>query len=483
MNFQMHVSELNCSRPSQPQYSTPQRNALSNGNKTQQWLARSIGWLLCVFATAGNLTGQVNSAAPLGTSSELPDVVFIISDDQAWNDYSFMGHDKIQTPHLDQLASESLTFARGYVPDSLCRPSLATMISGLYPHQHGIVGNDPPASTPGEGRMGRYRTPAYQADIEQYLKLHIDRIETLPDRLKPLGYTSFQTGKWWEGNPSRGGFDQGMTHGDHIRGGRHCDEGLKIGREGLEPIEEFISQSRSADKPYFLWYAPFLPHAPHNPPAELLAKYLPLAPSEPIAKYWAMCEWFDQTIGQLREIINEQGRPDNTLILYVCDNGWINLKDRSAYAPKSKRSQYDGGIRTPIMVHWPGHVKPQRDELNLASSIDLVPTTMALVGLPADPQLPGINLTNRTQVAARDTLYGEILEHDIQSMDDPQTSLMYRWVIEKQRKVIVPNPDRVPDGVVELYDLQQDPWEENNLAKENTEEVNRLTAKLDAWWP
>ncbi len=458
------------------------RCTCSTEGRLRPWLAWVFYALICALPMAGKVHGQENPASQ-SADSKLPDVVFIISDDQAWSDYSFMGHEHIQTPHIDQLAREALTFTRGYVPDSLCRPSLATMISGLYPHQHGIVGNDPPASTPGEGRMARYRSPDYQADIEQFLKLHIDRIDTLPDRLKPLGYTSFQTGKWWEGKPSRGGFDRGMTHADHNRGGRHGDDGLKIGREGMEPIKDFINQSRTAGKPYFLWYAPFLPHTPHNPPQALLTKYRPLAPSEPIAKYWAMCEWFDQTIGQLREIINQQGRPDNTVILYVCDNGWINLKDKSAYAPKSKRSQYDGGIRTPIMVHFPGRVKPQRDEVNLASSIDLVPTTMALVGLPVDARLPGINLTDRAQVTARDTLYGEIFEHDIQSMDDPETSLMYRWVIEKKRKVIVPNPARVPDGVVELYDLQQDPWEETNLAQQNADEVKRLTAKLDAWWP
>jgi arylsulfatase A-like enzyme len=438
---------------------------------------------LCCVGLAEFSRGQEQPSSA-AKAAQLPDVVFIISDDQAWSDYSFMGHPHIETPHLDRLARESQLFTRGYVPDSLCRPSLATMFSGLYPHQHGIVGNDPPATSAGEGgRQNRYRTAAYQADIEQFLKLHIDRIDTLPDRLKGLGYTSLQTGKWWEGTPARGGFDKGMTHGDPNRGGRHGDEGLKIGREGLAPIQEFISQARSAQQPYFLWYAPFLPHAPHNPPAELLAKYLPKAPSESIAKYWAMCEWFDQTIGELRQVIQQQGRPDNTLIVYVCDNGWINLKDRSAYAPKSKRSQYDGGTRTPIMLHWPSRVAPQRDEKNLASSIDLVPTVMALVGLPSDSRLPGINLTDPSQVAARDTIYGEIFEHDIQSMDDPETSLMYRWVIEKGTKAIVPNPARVPDGVPELYDLSADPWEEKNLAQENTAEYKRLAAKLDAWWP
>ncbi len=437
-----------------------------------------------VQATMAVAQDQAGSAVPKTSASQRPDIIFLISDDQAWNDYSMMGHPHIKTPNIDQLAREGLTFTRGYVPDSLCRPSLATMISGLYPHQHGIVGNDPPSLIESGTRMGRYRSAEYQQAIEQYLKLHIDQMETLPDRLKPLGYVSYQTGKWWEGNPSRGGFDAGMTHGDPNRGGRHGDDGLDIGRGGVQPIKDFVSKARADDQPYFLWYAPFLPHAPHNPPEELLAKYLPLAPTESIAKYWAMCEWFDQSIGEVRQVVNQLGRPDNTIMVYVCDNGWINLPDKSAYAPKSKRSQYDGGIRTPIMVHWPGHVAAKRDETHLASSIDLVPTVMSLIGLPSDGSLPGIDLTNDNQVASRDTIYGEILEHDIQSMDDPKTSLLYRWVIQGNRKVIIPNLQRVTDGVVELYDLASDPWEETNLATQasSAAEVAAMKAKLDLWW-
>ena len=134
-----------------------------------------------------------------------------------------------------------------------------------------------------------------------------------------------------------------MTHGDHNRGARHGDKGLEVGRTTMQPVEQFVSEARKSDKPYFLWYAPMLPHTPHDPPADLLTKYKSLAPTESIAKYWAMCERFDNSIGELRAIIAKNGRPDNTLIVFACDNGWINLPNQSAYAPKSKRSQYDGG--------------------------------------------------------------------------------------------------------------------------------------------
>jgi uncharacterized sulfatase len=152
-----------------------------------------------------------------------PNVVLILSDDQAWTDYGFTGHKEIETPNLDRLARQSVVFTRGYVPMSLCRPSLMSLITGRYPHEHGITGNDPPKG----------------ADRAQMLKF-VERAQTLPKLLGKRDYLSMQAGKWWEGNYRLGGFTHGMTHGDPARGGRHGDEGLKIGREGLQPIFDFL---------------------------------------------------------------------------------------------------------------------------------------------------------------------------------------------------------------------------------------------------
>ena len=137
-----------------------------------RWLAALITFnLLIAFNLLTAIcSAQGNDSAPPNTSAStqsLPDIVYILGDDQAWTDYGFMNHAHIQTPNLDRLAREGLLYTRGYVPDSLCRPSLATMISGLYPHQHGIVGNDPPPSASDKrakaGRGGRYRDADYQS--------------------------------------------------------------------------------------------------------------------------------------------------------------------------------------------------------------------------------------------------------------------------------------------------------------------------------
>ena len=420
--------------------------------------------------------------ASAADSGQRPNVVMLISDDQAWGDYGFMGHPQIKTPALDKFAAESLTFTRGYVPDSLCRPSLATMVTGLYPRRHGIVGNDPPVpQSLGHSKRLARRDPLYTAVRERYID-RIDHVPTLPKMLRDLGYVSHQSGKWWEGHYSRGGFTHGMTHGDRATGGRHGDDGLVIGRKGLKPVFNFIDDAVDRKTPFMVWYAPFMPHTPHTPPQRLLDKYMKLTDSIHVAKYWAMCEWFDETCGQLLDYLDQKGVADNTIVVYVCDNGWIQSTDNAHYAPRSKRSQYDGGVRTPIMVRWPGHITPRMDTTHLASSLDLAPTILAACGLKPTAEMPGINLADDDAVAKRDTLCGAIYEHDIVAMDDPAASLKYLWCIEGEYKLILPNAKRVTDEGPELFHITADPHEQNNLAAADPQRLQAMTKKLQAWW-
>ena len=222
------------------------------------------------------LVGGLNACTER-TPPERPNIVLIISDDQSWQDYSFLGHEHIETPRIDQLAAEGLTFTRGYTAAPLCRPALASMSTGLYPHQHKVVGNDPVFDFGSSTRYGE-EWLKIRAEANEAVVAGFEQLPTLADILGGAGYVSLQTGKWWEGNPSRGGFTKGMTHGDPARGGRHGDDGLKIGREGLDKIYDFIEDARADDNPFFIWYAPFLPHAPHTPPDSLRDKYLPVSP-------------------------------------------------------------------------------------------------------------------------------------------------------------------------------------------------------------
>ena len=417
----------------------------------------------------------------VGAASSLlarpPNVVLIIGDDMAWSDFGFMGHEKIDTPNLDRLAARSLVFPRGYVTASLCCPSLATIITGLYPYQHRITGNEPPAP-PGLRGKAVYRDPGYRAECVK-MDDSIEKVPTLPRLLGNKGYVSHQSGKWWHGSHRRGGFTHGMTHGDPDRGGRHGDEGLKIGRRGLEPIFRFIEEA--GGRPFFVWYAPFLPHTPHNPPERLLAKYRSRTESLPMAKYWAMCEWFDETCGELLGYLDRKGLADDTLVVYVTDNGWINRRNASRYAPRSKRSPYDGGVRTPILLRWPGRVKPRKDSTPV-SSVDLAPTILAACGLVPTREMRGIDLLDEAALKKRDAVFGAIYLHNARDIHRPEKNLMYRWCVAGRFKLIAPDGVNVEGRDPELYDIVDDPHETRNLAESQRERVRALTGRLDGWW-
>ncbi len=421
---------------------------------------------LCLFVTTA-------FAAP-------PNVVMIIGDDQAWTDYGFMGHPHIATPHLDKLAAQSLIYPHGYVPSSLCRASLATMITGLYPHQHTITSNDPPLPV-GLTVGAAMKDPRYLAERAKMVA-GFEKVPNLAKLLGANGYVSHQSGKWWEGNACRcGGFTEGMTHGDAAKGGRHGDEGLKIGREGLKAVTDFVDKSKADQKPFYVWYAPIMPHQPHNPPARLFEKYKGKHESPFVCKYWAMCEWFDETVGELLGHLDKTGQAENTIVIYLHDNGWIQDPKSAVYAAKSKQSQYDGVVRTPILIRWPNHVKPGRVNA-LASSIDIVPTILAALEMKQETKLPGVNLLLPDTVNKREAVFGEIYEHNAIDIQNPVASLKYRWVIAGHWKLIVPNAARLPNAKRELYDLHADPTEVTNLADKNTEKAAELRTMLDAWW-
>lgn len=434
--------------------------------------------------TVGLLAALVTmSATGLAVAQDLPNIVLVLPDDHGWEDYGFMGHAVVRTANIDKLASEGLLFTRGYVPTGVCRPSLATLATGLYPHQHGITGNDPP---------GGMSDPAGRADMVRVFK----RSRTMMSLLGEKGYVSFQSGKWWEGNPLDHGFTSAMTHGDVTRGGRHGDEGLNIGRQGMQPIYDFIQSA--GKKPFFVWYAPFLPHAPHTPPQRLLDKYQRPDRPLPIARYYAMIEWLDETVGELMGYLDRQGLRDDTLVLYVADNGWLQAETAATQEQtRGKMSPYEAGIRTPIAIRWPGRVKPERDDRTLAGSIDIAPTILRAAGIEPPAAMVGLDLRNRNALAQRTALFGSLFAHTAVDVSRPVANLKYRNVVREDGwKLILPyEPNRnvtmtftgaTADWMAlgpELYNVLDDPRETRNLARERPTIVKQLRALLDQWWP
>lgn len=391
-----------------------------------------------------------------------PNVILIVGDDMGWNDFAFMGSKTVHTPNIDKLASESAVFPNGYVPSSLCRASLATLLTGLYAHQHKICCNDPP-----EGVDRSAMHP------------FIREAPTIPRLLGQAGYESFQTGKFWEGHYSNAGFTDGMT-----TKGRHGDDGLVIGRQTMQPIYDFID--KRVDRPFFVWYAPMLPHQPHNPPQRLLDKYLVPDRDIHLARYYAMCEWFDETVGQLVDYLDRRQLRKNTLLVFVIDNGWIQqtggkTKENLAFAPRSKRSPYDGGVRTPIVLSWPGAIPPGRHD-DLVSTVDIAPTVLAACNVSIPDRMPGASLLNIAKTGKsldRDAVFGEIFVHTCVDIQHPGVNLTHRWVRQGPWKLIVPAAEGEKR---ELFKVSDDPFETDNLADRDPDTLARLQSRLDSWW-
>ena len=431
-----------------------------------------LAWLLPAPG-AGRLWAQQPEAA-----RRRPNLVLILSDDQGYRDFGFMGNDVVRTPNLDRLAAASARFVNGYVPTSVCRPSLATLLTGLYPHQHQIHFNHPPHQAYPERR---------EAD-----RL-IRAVPALPRVLGEAGYTSLQTGKYWEGHYRNAGFDEGMSLGRpaeiekefglrpaHGNG----DAGLAIGRRTMQPLFEFLK--RHGDRPFFLWYAPFLPHTPHNVSAADLKLYegRPGVPAH-YARYYASVTRFDRTVGQLMDFLEKKKLAKDTLFVFLVDNGWAPDPARPQRQDRrSKWSPYERGLRTPILIRWDGHVRPgtYRD---LASSVDFVPTLLAAAGLEgAIKDLPGVNLLpvaqGKQQLTGR-AVFGEIYPNQARALGQPGREVQHRWVRSGRLKLIVPSGGKKKPM---LFDVVADPQERKDLSgdPEHKEKLSELRRRLDRWW-
>ena len=431
--------------------------------------------LLFFFVLCATLPAfAIGAEPPKKPASPPPNIILIISDDQGFGDYGFMGHPHVRTPNLDRLAAQSLLYTRGYVMP-VCSPSLACLLTGKMPHQNGITGNDLSKAQLAARPKGTERAPLVE---------RLTANETLlPKALANAGYRTLQTGKLWNVVYQ----DVGFTHGMTDKTGRHGGDGLDIGRKTMQPIYDFIEQSQAEKKPFFVWYAPMMPHDPHTPPTQFLEHYQGKGLSPKAEKYYGMVEWFDQTCGELDNYLQSHHLAENTVILYLTDNGWD--ADRGYQGDRAKLSPYELGIRTPMFVRWPGKVAPRRDDETLASILDFVPTILKASGAKDTASLPGLDLLDQKAMSERKTVHVEAYTHDIEDLNDPAKSLLATVTINGWSKLITPtglkDEKRAFAGVPAqpaLFDLQKDPLEKNDLSQQRPEEVKRLQALQDAVW-
>ena len=380
---------------------------------------------LCFILTACRVSTENSSPKNQPDPKSPPNIIWIIADDQAYSDFGFMGHDLVKTPHIDKLASESALFPNGYVPTSLCRASLATLMTGKYAFEHGICFNDPPDGIPHDTTF-------------RFLEMQLP----IPQALKSAGYRSLQTGKFWEGVYTNGGFTDGMTEGR-----RHGDKGLRIGRKTMEPIDQFLGDV--GDQPFFIWFAPYLPHAPFDAVESYKEPFQGKGLGKRTIGYYANISWLDDTVGQLMALLEKSGKADNTVIMFIVDNGWLPNRDGESFRdlqnrvlrfdPRSKSSPYEGGVRTPVFVKWPEKI-PAGTYDDLVSSLDLFPTTLSMAGLPLIDGLDGVDLLpfmqQKTSLSER-TIFGEIYYHTSVDLDDPNVNVTHKWARNGDWKLIV----------------------------------------------
>ena len=227
-----------------------------------------------------------------------------------------------------------------------------------------------------------------------------------------------------------------------------------------------------------------------------LGRYLTPGRPERIARYYAMVEWLDETVGELLEFLDKKSL-SNTVVLYVADNGWITTEDRADQpAARAKMSPYEMGVRTPIMIRWPGKIEPGRDDRTLVSSIDLVPTILQAAGIERPANLPGISLLDTEALHRRKQVFGSTFAHTAVNVLDPVANLKYRTVVREDGwKLVLPYAlnrgvthmirGQIADWMrfeAELYNVLEDPHETNDLASEHAELVEELRAALQDWW-
>lgn len=425
------------------------------------------------------------------TETAPPNLILVIADDMAWDDSTPYGHPSIQTPNLDQLAQQGMRFDAAFLTTSSCSPSRSSIITGRYPHQTGA-------------EQLHWPLPGEQI--------------TFVEKLKEAGYWTAQAGKWHLGNAIRDRFDLINGKGKWGTGNSETDSTAfqtTADGSGCHLWVETLHR-RPADQPFFLWLAATDPHRgykqnviprPHQPEDAIIPPYMPDAPRvrEDFALYYDEISRLDAYLGKIMEELEAQGIAENTVILFISDNG--------RPFPRDKTTLYDGGIKTPWIVRWPSQVAAGSSSASLVSSVDIAPTFLALAGLEKPATFEGIDfrpILQQPGTPIRDQIYAEDHWHDHDDYtrairtpefkyirnfypEHPNTppadalkGLTFAEILD-QRNAGTLNKDQLaifnsPRPEEELYDIRQDPHELNNLAAdpEHAATLAAMQARLTA---
>lgn len=429
---------------------------------------------------------------PLVCEAAAPNIVVIMADDLGWRDLHGYGNALVDTPYLDQLARQGMKFTDAYAAAPVCSPTRAAMITGQSPARLHLT-NHAPGNPDGFALPG---SNLHEAEAIRHLPLSA---VTIAERLSAAGYATAHVGKWHLSHVSPSG-KEGVTEpelrpehqgfslnvgGCHLGGppsyySPYRNPILKDGPPGEYLPERLADEAiqfmrAHRDGPFFLNWWPYCVHYPWQSPEALLMKYRQRPGLQIKPVFAAMIEAMDAAIGRFLRALDDAGLRDNTLVLFTSDNGGYDGDNKPLRGIKGML--YEGGIRVPWIVRWPGKVKPGTTNATPIISTDCHPTLLEVAGLPPTPDHP---LDGRSLVPLL-----------TQSPGFERDSLFFHYpnyAFHKQNRLasaIREGPYKLikfyDNNSLELYDLGKDIGEKKNLASQSPELATRLAQKLDHW--
>lgn len=425
-----------------------------------------------IIALLGSLSVQI--------AGQRPNILFVYLDDFGWRDTSYMGSDFYETPHIDALAKKGLIFTNAYSCAANCAPARACLLSGQYTPRHHVfnVGTRP------RGKAEHRRL----AHIEGTKTLRAD-IVTWAESLQEAGYRTGMFGKWHLGTkPTKQGFDVAVGYRMPGFRGHLGKDGSYLTDVLTDRTIEFITEEK--DGPWCAYLAHFAVHTPLQAKADLLAKYKKKQPGKlhNHVVMATMIQAVDDGVGRIVEALNKSGQADNTVIIFTSDNGGYGPATDMDPLWGYKGNYYEGGIRVPFFVHWPNVVEPGETSEPIIG-VDIYPTLVDLAGaaLPEKQPLDGHSLVplckGETQTLGDRAIFWHFPAY-LQSykQTNEQRDLLFRTrpcsIIRRGRYKLHENPE---DGVIELYDLENDIRERNNLATSMPVQRDAMLADLRKW--
>jgi len=427
-------------------------------------------------------------AQPTVPESSLPNIILIVVDDLGWSDLGVLGGDEYVTPNMDALSQQGVLYTNAYASSHLCSPSRASLLTGRYTYRTGVTDLIP--AIPPDNRFPLLDVVA--GDVLPSWEI------TFPELIRDRGYTTAIIGKWHLGGPGSlpedHGFDLNSGGNDLGRPASYFDPYLSrylsgeigfVSREVGEHLldretDEVIGFVREhAERPFFLFWSSYSVHEPHEPKAEWLQRYRESHPDATVnrANYGALIAHVDDGIGRLLAELDQLNLTENTLVIVTSDNGGLPNLAASQGMRGGKGDPYEGGLRVPLIIRWPGMAHAGTREPRLTVDVDIFSTILDVAQLPApaDRPIDGVSLLGET---AGDAPGREVVwhyPHYQQTVGVYEVARPYSVLREGDWKLIL-----FHEGSVELYDLANDPGETNDLSADEQERTAAMEAELRA---